>query len=134
MVVSASSATLSVNGVAAPASATAAAGSQAVVSLDGGPANRGDWVGLYLVGALDSETMDWRFLNDTAQLPASGQSTSTLHFLIPIAPGTYEFRFFAEGGGLLSTSGNLVVPHTVARITVNGIAPPTPSPPRRPIR
>ena len=69
--------------------------------------------------------LDWRYLNDTAQLPSSGLSTSTLHFLVPTTPGTYEFRFFAEGGGLLSTSGNLVVPQTVAQISVNGIAPPT---------
>ena len=103
MVVSASSAALSVNGVAAPASVTLAAGSQTVVSVNGGPANVGDWVGLYLVGAPDAAVLDWRYLNDTAQLPATGLSTSTLHFGVPTTAGTYEFRFFAEGGGLFST-------------------------------
>jgi hypothetical protein len=127
MVVSASSATLSVNGTAAPTSTTAAAGSQAVVSVNGGPANVGDWVGLFLAGAPDAAVLDWRYLNDTAQVPGTGLSTATLHFGVPTTPGTYEFRFFTEGGGgLLATSGPVVVPQTVAQISVNGVAPPTP--------
>ncbi|MBY0496343.1 MAG: chitobiase/beta-hexosaminidase C-terminal domain-containing protein [Cyanobacteria bacterium] len=125
MVVSASSAALSVNGVAAPAAVTLAAGSQTVVSVTGGPANVGDWVGLFEVNAPDTAILDWRYLDDTAQLPATGVSASTLHFGVPATAGTYEFRFFADGGGVLSTSGNVIVPQTVAQITVNGLVPPT---------
>jgi hypothetical protein len=124
LVVSASSAALSVNGIAAPSSVTVAAGSQIVVSVSGGPANVGDWVGLY--GAGQSTLLDFRYLNDAAQLPAAGVTSATLHFGAPTAAGTYEFRFFSEGGGMpLTSSGLVVVPVTAARITVNGIAPPS---------
>ncbi len=84
-------------------------------------------MGLYLAGEPDSALLDWRYLNDTAQLPTSGVATATLHFGTPTTPGTYEFRFFMEGGyGRLATSGPLVVPQTPAQIAINGVAPPDP--------
>ncbi len=126
MVVSAAAAQLSVNGIAAPAATTAMPGSQAVVSVAAGPANPGDWVGLYAASAADNELLDWRYLNDTASLPGSGLATGTLHFVVPTIAGTYEFRFFMDGSyGRLATSGAMVVPQTPAQIAVNGTAPPT---------
>lgn len=126
MVVSASTSSLSVNGVSAPNIATAVAGSQAAIGVAGGPSNVGDWVGLYRAGEPDSALLDWRYLNDTAQLPGSAVTTATLHFGVPTPPGTYEFRFFTDNSyDRLATSGPVVVPATVAQILINGVAPPT---------
>lgn len=126
LVVSAATAQLAVNGSAAPASTTAAPGTQAIVSAAAGPGNVGDWVGLYASGAADPDVLDWRYLNDTGAVPATGLTTGTLHFGVPTQAGTYEFRFFMDNThGRLATSGPLVVPPTPAQIAVNGTAPPT---------
>jgi hypothetical protein len=125
MVVSSSTARLDVNGVSAPGSVTAVAGSTGVVSVSGGPANPTDWVALYPVGAADGAYLDWRYLNDTAVAPATGQSAAALHFQIPTTSGTYELRFFADNGyGLLATSASVVVPPSQAQIVVEGLLPP----------
>jgi uncharacterized protein YegP (UPF0339 family) len=127
MVVEASTAQLVVNGVAPPTSVTVAAGSVAVVSVSGGPANATDWVGLHPEGAADTAFLDWRYLNDTAVAPSSGVAAATLHFTMPTPAGTYEFRFFANNGyGLLATSAAVAVEAPIALISVNGTLPPTP--------
>lgn len=125
MVVSSSTAQLDVNGASPPDSVTVAAGSVGVVSVSGGPANPTDWVALYPAGAPDSAYVDWRYLTDTAVAPASGVSAATLHFTTPTTAGSYEFRFFADGGyGRLATSGAVVVPPSPAQIVVEGVLPP----------
>lgn len=125
IVVAAPSAQVDVNGVSAPASADVAAGSVAVASMSGGPANPGDWVALYPAGAPDGAHVDWRYLNDTAVQPGSGVATAALHFTMPSTPGSYEFRFFADNGyGRLATSGAVIVLPTPAQIFVNGTLPP----------
>lgn len=127
MVVSASTSGLTVNGTSAPNSVTATAGSQAMVGVATGPGNVGDWVGLFLMTESDTAVLDWRYLSDTAQLPAEGLNTATLHFSVPTTSGTYQFRFFADNSyNRLAVSGPVVVPATTAQISVNGTAPPTP--------
>jgi uncharacterized protein YegP (UPF0339 family) len=127
VVVEASTAQLAVNGVAPPTSVAVAAGSEAVVSVSGGPANPLDWVGLYAEGAADGAFLDWRYLNDAAVAPSSGVAAATLHFTMPTTAGTYEFRFFANNGyGRLATSAAVTVLPTPAQLLVNGESPPTP--------
>lgn len=110
---------LSVNGVAAPGSTTAAPASQAIVSVGSGPGYLGDWVGLYAAGASDYEMLDWRYLNDTATMPSSGLTAATLHFAVPATLGTYEFRFFIDDTyGRLATSGAMVVAPAAPVVTV----------------
>jgi hypothetical protein len=63
--VSASSAVVTVNGVAAPAVAIVGAGGSVTVSVAGGPGNSTDWIGLAPQGSPDSTLVDWRYLNGT---------------------------------------------------------------------
>ena len=57
--VGASPAQLSVNGLGAPADVTAAPATPLVVSVAAGPGNATDWLGLFPVGASDSEFVAW---------------------------------------------------------------------------
>jgi hypothetical protein len=125
--VPASPSRLTVNGVAAPATATITAGSPAVVDVSDGPGNAGDWVGLFAQGSPDTAYLDWRYLSDTMSPPSAGVAAATIHFTAPVAAGGYEFRLFADNGfGRLAPSASITVPASPARITVNGIAPPAP--------
>lgn len=129
--VSAPIATLAVNGSAGQVSV--AAGAQLTVSVNGGPANPGDSVALYAAAS----TQRWsylavRYLNDTQSPPQTGSATGTLHFDAPSTPGTYELRFFSESGGysladggLLATSGHVVVPSTNIHTAAPTITPST---------
>jgi hypothetical protein len=83
VIVAASSAQLAVNGALPPTTVAVPAGSVGVVTVSGGPGNPGDWVALYPLGGADSAYVDWRYLNDTALLPADAVSSATLHFTMP---------------------------------------------------
>ncbi len=128
VVVAAPSAQVTVNGVASPGAVTAAAGTVATVSVSGGPANVGDWVALYPVGAADAAFVDWRYLSGTPTPPPSGVAAATLAFTVPAITGPYEFRFFAANGyARLATSGVVTVEASPAVVTVNGAPPPDPT-------
>ena len=125
IVVSASAAALTVNGVPAPGSVLAGAGTMISVSVSSGPANTTDWVGLYQVGAADTSNVDWRYLSGTTTPPPSGLAAGVIAFLGTTSPGDYEFRFFARNGyERLATSGVVTVPAPAASIALNGVTPP----------
>jgi hypothetical protein len=127
LVINASSARVAVNGTAPPTPVTVAAGSVAVITVSSGPANTGDWVGWFALGAPDTAYLDWRYLNGTTVPPAVGVSAGTVNFTTPVTAGQYEVRFFANSGfGRLATSSVITVPAPPAQIAVNGTLPPTP--------
>ena len=89
--------------------ATFNGGDTMTVTVANGPANRGDWVALVPTAAADSGYVAWAYLNDTQTLPASGTPSATLHFTAPLAPGTYDFRFFAGGLNRIAISATVTV-------------------------
>jgi hypothetical protein len=74
-------------------------GGTITATVENGPGNTGDWVGLYPEGAPDRGYLDWQFLNGSASLPAAPVTSATLRFTAPAAPGTYNVRFFASPFG-----------------------------------
>lgn len=96
-------------------SATSVApGASIQVTIADGPAYRADWVALAKVGSAVTANFDWKYLNGTRTMPATGTSSAVLTFTMPLAPDTYEFRFFANNGyTLLAVSAPVtVVPGT----------------------
>jgi hypothetical protein len=125
LVVGPSQATLSVNGVTPPAPATAAAGSVATVTVTGAPGNATDWIGLYAAGASDTTYLQWRYLNGALTPPSTGMSGAALSFLMPAAPGDYEFRLYAHNSyERVATSSQVLVPASSASLAVNGVTAP----------
>lgn len=125
VMVSPSPAQLTIDGIAPPATVAVSAGTHVTVGMTSGPANPGDWVGLYSANTADGAPITWRYLNGTTTLPASGTSTATLNFAVPTAAGGYEFRFFAANSfSRLATSTTMVVSSPTAQLSVNGVAPP----------
>jgi uncharacterized protein YegP (UPF0339 family) len=86
-----------------------APGGSIQVTVANGPAYRADWVALAKVGSATSSYLDWKYLNDTRSMPATGVSSATLTFTMPQAPGQYEFRLFANNGYTLLTVSSTVV-------------------------
>ncbi len=108
---------------------TVSTGGTVTVTVNNGPGNLRDWVGLYLASAPPEDgtwvnLRDWKYLNNTQSPPSTGQTSATLTFTMPSAPGTYHFRFFANDGiALLATSPN---------VTVTSVPPPPPPPDTEP--
>ncbi len=125
LVVGPSQATLSVNGVTPPAPVTATAGSVAAVTVAGAPGNSTDWIGLYPAGASETAYLQWRYLNGALTPPATGTSDASLSFLMPTAPGDYEFRLYAHNSyERLASSSIVTVPASSAHVAVNGVDAP----------
>jgi hypothetical protein len=114
-----------VNGTAPPASVTVAAGSLALLTVTGAPGNTTDWIGLYRAGAEDTACLDWRYLNGLTTPPSVALPHATVSWLMPAAPGSYEFRLFAHNAyQRVALSGPVTVPSSAALVTVNGARPP----------
>jgi hypothetical protein len=114
-----SGATVVVNGSAAPLTVTA--GASVTVTVSGGPGLVLDWVGLYAATAIPPTEpfLKWKYLSNTEAPPVIGMSSATLTFAMPVAGGSYNFRFFRDNGyTLLATS---------AAVTVTPAANATPS-------
>jgi subtilisin-like proprotein convertase family protein/uncharacterized protein YegP (UPF0339 family) len=93
-----------------PSATTVAPGGSVTVSVSDGPAYRGDWVALARVGSASTAWLDWKYLNGTRTMPASGVSSAVLTFTMPATLGQYELRFFANNGyTLLATSAIVTV-------------------------
>jgi uncharacterized protein YegP (UPF0339 family) len=84
--------TLTVSGTSVPP------GSPVQVTVTDGPAYRGDWVVLARVGSAPTAYVDWKYLNGTRSMPATGVSSAVVTFTMPLTPDQYEFRFFANNG------------------------------------
>ena len=123
--VSASTAAITVDDMAPPTAVSVVAGTHVSVGITGGPAQPGDWVGLFAANAADSAYLGWRYLNGSTTIPSSGQSDAQLIFAAPVTAGTYEFRFFnANTFTRLATSTTMVVAASSAALSVNGVAAP----------
>ena len=86
-------------------SATSVAlGGSVEVTVSNGPGNRGDSVSLAEVGSAANSYLDWQYLNGTRSIPATGQMSVELTFIMPLTPGEYELRFFMNSYNLLATS------------------------------
>jgi uncharacterized protein YegP (UPF0339 family) len=104
---------LLVEGVAAPTQVTAIPGTLVTVTVNGGPANATDWVGLYPVGAANSGYLTWYYLNNDRAAPPSGYSGAEVTFTMPLTAGDYEFRLFANDTQTLLTTSTKVVSQAV---------------------
>jgi hypothetical protein len=100
---------------AAEADPSIAAGSSVTVSVSSGPGNKGDWIGLFRVGAPSDgfDTLAWAFLSGTQTYPDTGMSMAKFKFVLPphLSPGQYEFRFYASDNyfTLLATGNSFTV-------------------------
>ena len=118
---------IAVNDVDAPAGVTVAAGAVARVAVSDGPANTTDWIAFYPVGAADTGYLAWQYLTGTTAPPGVGLSTAALTFSVPVSPGDYEFRLFANNGFTrLATSTVVTVAAPSSETAVNGGAPGSP--------
>jgi hypothetical protein len=92
-------------------STTVSRGAAITFQVSNGPGNTLDWVGFFATGADDRVYQQWQFLSGTQSPPASGRTSATLTFMAPQTPGTYNIRFFANGGYTkLATSATITVP------------------------
>src|SRR5258706_2489907 len=75
-------------------------GSSMTVSISSGPGNKGDWVGLFRVGAAEDgfNTLAWCFLSGTHDYPSGGITATKFTFVLPknLNAGQYEFRLYAS--------------------------------------
>jgi predicted NAD/FAD-binding protein len=54
--------------------------------------------------------LNWKYLNDTRTMPATGVPSAELTFTMPLTPDQYELRFFANNGfTLLAVSPPVLV-------------------------
>jgi hypothetical protein len=56
-----------------------------------------DWIGRYTGASGDVYYEDWKYTSSCAQNPGGSAKTSgSCTFTMPLSPGTYEFRLFAN--------------------------------------
>ena len=118
--------TLVVNGVSPPQQLTVAPGATVSVAVSGGPGNATDWVGMYQVGATNTQYLAYQYMN--------GQTSATLTFTMPTTVANYEFRFLPNNGYTsTATSATVIVatppPPPPPVLTVNGSASASTVPP-----
>ena len=89
--------------------ALVAPGGTVTATVANGPGNRTDWVGLY--AANSSTYVDWKYLNGSQTLPASGLTAAAVPFTMPTVPGTYTVRLYA-GSTWMATSATITVGFT----------------------
>jgi cytochrome c5 len=80
---------------------TVSPGGTVTVMVANGPANRNDWVALYAAGG--STYLNWKYLNGSQTMPATGVTGATVTFVMPTTMGTYSLRFYT-GTTLLATT------------------------------
>jgi hypothetical protein len=114
--------------------ATVAPGATLTVTLINGPGAALDWLALYPTSApADTGTvagtgshLAWAFLNDTQTAPATGLTTATVHFTMPLVLGAYHVRFYANNGfTVLTTSPTVQVsaPGPAMSVSPDPVAP-----------
>ena len=100
---------------AAQAQSAIEPGSSVTVTVSSGPGNKGDWIGLFRVGApaYGFSTLAWAFLSGAHNYPDTGMSIAKVTFVLPsnLSPGQYEFRFYASDNyfTLLATGNTFTV-------------------------
>ena len=84
-------------GVATFASrAAVVSGGTETVTIDNGPGNARDWVGVYATGAGNTAFIDWKYLNGLKTPPVTPVTSASLTFTMPASAGTYNFRLFSN--------------------------------------
>ena len=115
----ATSATITAPGLTLSAT-TVSTGATVTATIANGPANVGDWVGLYVASDPDSTYVAWNYLNGSRTRPATGVPGATLPFTMPTTPGTYNVRFFLNDSTTrLATSATITVTGTLPSVTVS---------------
>lgn len=112
---------VTINGVSS-GSVTLNVNSSVTVQVSNGPGKPGDWVGLFRQGADPRQPLDWRFLNGSKALTASGQTSATLNFSA-WETGTFEVRFYTDRDFLLlktSVPINVIDPYPSGRFKWSG--------------
>ena len=79
------------------------------MTIANGPGNRLDWVAV-CPGTSSTGCTDWKYLNGTRVAPASGLTAASLPFTMPVTPGQYSFKLFANDSmTVLATSALVTV-------------------------
>jgi hypothetical protein len=94
------------NPTVTPSTTTVTPGGIVTATIANGPGNARDWVALYIAG--DSNYLDWKYLNGTQVVPATGVTGAAVPFTMPITQGAYTLRFYT-GSTLLATSATITV-------------------------
>jgi hypothetical protein len=115
--------TITVNGLSLPDNVISYPGRTVTIQVNDGTGSRTDWVGLYGVGAPATSYASWQYLNGTQTPPSSGVYGATLTFQLPMQIGTWEFRFYANGGYTLLATSSVVTSEN--QVFTAGRLPPT---------
>src|SRR5206468_6400591 len=92
-----------------PASVAAGGGVAVAFGGVGSPTGR-DWVGVYAAGAPSGQYVDWFYASSCMQTPGTALASGSCVNSMPGAPGSYEFRLFANDSyRLLASSGQVTV-------------------------
>ena len=79
-----------------------APGGSVTATVTNGPGLAGDWVALF--SSNSSSFIEWKYLNNTQALPATGMTGGTVTFAIPTVQGTYSIKLFNASQNLLTVS------------------------------
>jgi subtilisin family serine protease len=92
-------------------SLTVSRGATIQVTLANGNFDPLSWVALYASGAADYRNyLQWQFMDGTQTPPTYPNRNATLQFTAPQTAGSYEIRWFADGGYTrLATSATITV-------------------------
>ena len=96
------------------------------MTINSGPGSSTDWIALYPIGAADAAYLDWKYLSGSAAPPSTGLTAAILVQLLPVTPGDYEIRLFANNSyQRLAVSPTVTVAASMTTIAINGVAAPT---------
>jgi Big-like domain-containing protein len=96
---------------------TVTPGGVITATVANGPANARDWIALSTTSDVENY-LDWKYLNGTQTLPATGLAGASVSFTMPSAAGTYVLRFYT-GNTLLASSAPITVAMPSTTLTVN---------------
>jgi hypothetical protein len=114
-----------VNDESFPTVVPATAGTSVAIDVINGPGNPRDWVGMYAIGAANSPSLAWMYMDGTQTPPSAGVFSAHLTFTLPLTGGAYEFRWFQNDGYTLLAKSTIVDVAAPAKVTINGVDPPT---------
>jgi len=98
-------------------------GGTVTVTVANGPGNATDWVGLFTTAAADTLMLDWKYLNGQKTAPATGVTTATVTFTLPLSAGTYNVRFFPNNANISTvTSATITVQQGAMTMTVTPLS------------
>ncbi len=102
--------------------ATVGTSGNIAVTIADGPANPSDWIGLFAVGASDSNPFVWVYLNGTRMAPPTGVAAATINLGAPSTAGSYHVRFFANNGYTRLATSQAIAVTAQPALTIADIA------------